>query len=318
VSICCHVEVRRRHYVIMTRSALVVVLLVAGCRDTPPAVPRPAEVGVARAAPAIARPAPAAAERAALRTRGIAAYERGDFAACTTLLEQAGDSYDAACCHARIGHADQAFGLLDRAFAEGFRDVDHLQVDADLASLHDDARWTPMVGALTRRVAAYRATINPELADIYAADQADRAGPHESIDWTVVSPRDLARRRRVDELIASGGAKVSDDYLHAAMVYQHGETLDDIQRANALARKAVELDPRNDTARWLVAASDDRALVRQHALQKWGTQYTKRDGTWVLEPYDRTTTDAERAEAGVPPLAEALARADAMNTAAGP
>jgi hypothetical protein len=76
---------------------------------------------------------------------------------------------------------------------------------------------------------------------------------------------------------------------------------------------AKGVDPHDRSARWLAAASEDRLLVRQGQLQKWGTQFGKKDGKWVLEDVDPAVTDEQRAEWDVPPLAEARERAEKMN-----
>ena len=260
-------------------------------------------------------PEPTAAERAHAKVEGLAAYDRQDWATCATLLARAGDWYDAACCSARGGDDAAAFVSLDRALAQGFRDAAHAGVDPDLASLHDDPRWPTFVASVEARHAAYAATLNAELLRLYEDDQADRAVPVDQIDWAAVTPRDQARRRRVDAIIAAGQAKVADDYYHAAMVYQHGDTPDDAGRAHDLALAAVKLDPGHDTARWLAAASLDRQLMYQGKPQRYGTQYKRLDGVWTVWDVDPTVTDDERAAWNVPPLAEALARAAAMNAA---
>ena len=251
--------------------------------------------------------------RAELERRGGAAYEKKDWSTCATLFEQAEDAYNAACCHALAGAADRAFAALARAIDDGFDDVEHLEADTDLTALHGDPRWTALIAALEQKTAAYRATLNTELAQIFEDDQADRSMPYEQIDWKEVGPRDKARERRVDEILAAGGARVADDYYHAAMVCQHGDGTAAIARAHELALKAIELDPRHRKGRWLAAASEDRLLVRQGRPQKWGTQYSKKDGTWVLDDVDPTITDEQRAEWEVPPLAEARAQADRLN-----
>ncbi len=128
-----------------------------------------------------------------------------------------------------------------------------------------------------------------------------------------MTPRDRARERRVDEILAAGGATSSADYYHAAMVWQHGEGVPAYEHAHALALMAVTLDPTNKTARWLTAASEDRLLVNQHKLQRYATQYTKRGGVWVLNEVDPAITDEQRATWEAPPLAVAQERARQMN-----
>ncbi len=154
--------------------------------------------------------------------------------------------------------------------------------------------------------------MNAELRGIYQADQADRQGEDLGPD---VAERDWARRRRVEALLAAGEAQDGPDFYHAAMVFQHGSGPEDFRRAHELALRAAELGHR--PGRWLAAAAYDRWLMNQGRPQKYGTQYTSAGDRWVLHEVDPETTDAERAEWDVPPLAEARRRAEAM-TAEGP
>lgn len=292
--------------------ALCVLSLWLACT---PATP-PSRTPAAAPATAAAAPSPPAAtsraQRRALHAKGMAAYDRKDFATCAAALEQAHDLYGAACCHAQAGARDAAFAALGRAIDEG-HDQD-IAKDTDLEPLHADPRWQRELAHLAARTAEHRRTLDPELTRLYDEDQADRnLGSYERIDWTKVAPRDEARRKRVDEILAAGGAKAADDYYHAAMVYQHGNSADEIQRAHDLAVKAVQLDPGHDAAKWLAAAAEDRKLMYENKPQKWGTQYKKIDGTWVLWPVDPAITDEQRDEWNVPPLAEARAQAARLN-----
>jgi hypothetical protein len=284
-------------------------LVLASCASsTPQPVTRPAPP------PAVApvvKPDPAEMER--LNAEGFAAYERKEWVVCADKLERAEKWYDAACCRAQAGQIDPAFALLDRAIGNGFRDAKHLENDPDLKPLHGDPRWARAFESIKTQVAAYRASVNGELLDLFEADQGDRTGGHGAIDWKVVGPRDEARRKRVDEIVAAGGAKVADDYYHAAMVYQHGSTILEIKRANELALKAVALDGDHPRARWLAAASEDRALMYDKKPQKYGTQFHKQGDVWELWEVDPAITDEERAKWNVPPLAAAKARAVQMN-----
>jgi len=267
--------------------------------------------------PAAAAPvrAPSRAERQALRFQAMEAYRKKDWATCAQRFDRAHDLYGSACCHAQAGDRDPAFALLVRAIDDGLRDQD-LERDSDLEPLHDDPRWPRELAHMAAKAAERSKTLNAELIQIHHDDQADRAvGAYEKIDWAKVAPRDQARRTRVDEILAAGGAKAADDYYHAAMVYQHGNSPDEIQRAHDLAVRAVELDPAHDAARWLAAASEDRKLMYEHKPQKWGTQYKKLDGTWVVWEVDPAITDAARAEWNVQPLAAAQAFVDRMNAA---
>ena len=289
---------------------MLLCLVLASCASSAPQpttkpAPPPAAAPVAQLDPAA---------KARLKTEGMAAYDSKDWVACADKLERAEDWYDAACCRAQAGQLEPAFALLDRAIADGFHDSKHLENDPDLKPLHEDPRWAAAFERIKTAVAAYRASINGELLDLFDADQGDRAGDHGAIDWKLVNPRDEARRKRVDEIVAAGGAKVADDYYHAAMVYQHGATIAEIKRANELALKAVAIDGKHERARWLAAASEDRALMYDKKPQKYGTQFQKQGDVWVLWEVDPTVTDEERAKWNVPPLAAAKARAVQMNT----
>lgn len=283
------------------------VALLVACA---PAAPRPQPPA------AVAAPAPSRAERRALKSRGMAAYRAKDYATCGALLAQARDRYDAACCHALAGNADAAFAQIALAIDEGQR-TRGIETDSDLASLHADPRWQRELAHRASWTAEHRKTLNAELAQLYEADQADRnTGGYEKIDWKAVAPRDQARRKRVDEIIAAGGARAADDYYHAAMVYQHGETGDEIQRAHDLAVKAVELDAKHDAAKWLAAAAEDRKLMYEGKPQKWGTQYKKLNGTWILWQVDPAITDDDRDQWNVQPLADAQAYVIELNAKA--
>lgn len=153
---------------------------------------------------------------------------------------------------------------------------------------------------------------NAELAALYEEDQGDRsAGP--DIDWEVVTPRDSLRRVRVQEMLAADEVRTSEDYRHAAMIFQHGSDTIAARLAHELALKAVELDSTNTSAKRLVAAAWDRYLMRKGEPQWYGTQYVN-DGPgtpWRLYDIDTTAvTDDERRQLNVPTLAEARARAE--------
>jgi hypothetical protein len=66
-------------------------------------------------------------------------------------------------------------------------------------------------------------------------------------------------------------------------------------------------------ARWLSAASYDRWQMYQGKPQKCGTNYIydgRKDPLWDVDP---ETTDEERATWDIPPLAEQLRKAEAVN-----
>jgi hypothetical protein len=268
----------------------------------------------------VPEPAPAAdpAKAAELRTAAQGAWMADDFATCADRLGEAlkyaaesqSDAYNAACCNARAGRTDEAFARLQAAVDLGYRKHAKMAGDPELESLRGDPRWEPLAAKVKAAEEAWLATINRELYDMFNADQADRKGDK---DWD--PKRDDERRARTEQILAEGGAKASIDWYHAAMIYQHGPTADDARKAHELAMKALSVEPVHEPARWLAAAAEDRALMREGKPQKWGTQFHRPDpdGPWLLWEVDPSVTDEERAKWNVPPLAEAQKRAEAMN-----
>ena len=243
-----------------------------------------------------------------LSRQARAAYDKAGFSACAALYFQAGEGYSAACCEARAGHADEAFAALERDAAKGQTKASDIEADADLATLRGDSRFPKLVAKFGASYEARAATLNRELLELYEQDQAER---QQQTPGPGLTEHDAERRARGAQLVAEGRAKVSDDYFHAAMLMQHGETSADFQQARDWAMKAVELDAHNDLARWLVAAATDRKLMTEKKPQLYGTQYSgdaSTGGMMKLWKVDPKVTDAERARWNVPSLREAKER----------
>jgi hypothetical protein len=147
------------------------------------------------------------------------------------------------------------------------------------------------------------------------ADQADRQVEPSLAQWKDIAKRDAARRAKVQAELAAGRVHTSADFYNAALVMQHGDTLEEIRMAHALATIAASIDPLDRSARWLKAASWDRLLLRQKKPQWYGTQYVRSgNGKWTLGQIDESAvTDADRIELAVPTLAEVKKRVELMN-----
>jgi hypothetical protein len=152
--------------------------------------------------------------------------------------------------------------------------------------------------------------MNDELKTLYDADLYEHA--HVSMNGTpeylAMRQRDQQRRQQVTKMIAAAALSTAEDYYHAARIFQHGDKPDDAWTAHQLALQSSQLGYR--PARWMAAAAYDRWLMYQGKPQKYGTQYVpdgKRQRLWDIDP---ATTDQERAEWDVPPLAEQLAKAE--------
>jgi hypothetical protein len=158
---------------------------------------------------------------------------------------------------------------------------------------------------------------NDQLREIMYADQADRQVAPSPDAWKDIAKRDAARRVKVQAELAAGRVHTSADFYNAALVMQHGDTLEEIRMAHALATIAASIDPLDRSARWLKAASWDRLLLRQKKPQWYGTQYIRdASGKWALYEMDESAvTDTDRIELAAPTLAEAKKRVEVMNGA---
>jgi hypothetical protein len=154
------------------------------------------------------------------------------------------------------------------------------------------------------------------LARIAAADQADREPGPNRIDWSVVGKRDAIRREQVMQLLNSGEIRTAEDYFDAALIFQHGDTMQDAQLALALATVASRMDPTNREAGVLTANAWDRVMTRAGKPQWYGTQYvrSKTTGKWELYPTEPgVITEAQRRAMGLPTLEEDRAHLEQIN-----
>ena len=164
-----------------------------------------------------------------------------------------------------------------------------------------------MEGVVTTLEGAADPAAEERVGELFTEDQAARSA--DTVDWATVAKEDEARRAEVLQYLVEGKVTSAPTLVEASFIFQHGDCPAHYQLANRLAEQAVELG--NADARWIYAATLDRYLRSVGEKQKFGTQYTSSDGcTFTLEPYDPDTTDKQRAEYDVPPLAEALARAE--------
>ncbi len=151
--------------------------------------------------------------------------------------------------------------------------------------------------------------MNEELISLYKTDRHEHVNPPKVNK--AMRRQDLERRERVMEIVEAEERDTAEDYYHAAWIMNHGDTPDDARHAHMLALRSSELGYRH--ARWLAAATYDCWQMYQGKPQKYGTNYVYdgyRDRLWDVTP---ETTDEERAEWDVPPLAEQLRKAEEAN-----
>jgi hypothetical protein len=171
--------------------------------------------------------------------------------------------------------------------------IDGLQVPVDVTGVQADS------------------VISKQIQDIVDADQAARnVEDFSKVDWAQISRDDTERRRALLVLIPK--AISANDFANIALVFQHGDCIPQYMLANHFARLGAA---GSKLARWLVAATLDRALMSNGRAQKYGTQYTSIGSTecFALYVVDPRTTDEERVTLGVPGLSEAIAQAKEFN-----
>lgn len=272
-----------------------------------------------------AAPAALGAEELPPRFReAVAAFLAGSYKECQIAFGRAAAeapraglaaraAYGAACCAALRLDLDGGFEALGLALANGFHDLERVLVDPRLEPLRSDGRWLRLVTLTEERQQAHQKTLDPELLRLYLELRQERGAPPAAEATAVAVERAAGRRRAAWARVEGGGVKQPEDAFHAAAVLVESDRLAEVERATGLARQALAGDPDLLAARPLVATGVDRGQMLAGKPQKFGTQLVEVDGKWKVYDVDPATTDAERAEWGLPPLAEAHARAAELN-----
>jgi hypothetical protein len=105
--------------------------------------------------------------------------------------------------------------VLHLAAAEGFRDLELLLADSDLAALRTDARWQPLVSSIRARTERWEKTLGDpalrrELLALKKADQDERepltkGGFKDRAALARVAANDKKRTARLKEIVAARG-----------------------------------------------------------------------------------------------------------------
>lgn len=131
-------------------------------------------------------------------------------------------------------------------------------------------------------------------------------------EYAALRRRDALRRQQVRAILRERSEPTADQLFAAAWILNHGDTAEEAIAAHDLAKRAAEEGLAS--ARWLAAAALDRSLMYSGRPQRYGTNIVP-DGVgyrlWDVEP---KTSDTERAEWNVPPLAEMRQRAAEMSS----
>lgn len=270
-------------------------------------------------------PATLGAEELPPRFRGaVADFLAGNYKECQIAFGRAAAeapraglaaraAYGAACCAAQRLDLDGGFEALGFALAKGFHDLERVLVDPRLEPLRSDGRWLRLVTLTEERQQVHQKTLDPDLLRLYLEQRQDRDSPATGAATAALVERAAARRRAAAERVEGGGVKKPEDAFHAASLLVESDRPAEVERAAGLARQALAGDPDLLAARPLVATAVDRGQMLAGKPQKFGTQLVEIAGQWKVYDVDPAVTDEERAEWGLPPLAEAHARAAELN-----
>ncbi|WP_158623946.1 DUF6624 domain-containing protein [Corallococcus llansteffanensis] len=294
--------------------ALLVSLNLAACaHSTAPSTP-----------PAAPAPQLSASERSALVTKAeqrIAANAPAEALPFYRQLWDAGERnpamlYNAACAASLAGQKPEALQWLERAADAGLDDAEHLTQDTDLVSLRDEPAFTQVVAKVRatdeKKNAAKEPALRDEVLQRMAVDQEVRRALFEG--GQKPSPEKLARLKQVDTdntawlkgVIAKHGwpgrTLVGERASKGVwLMVQHADLDRGFQKeCLALMEKALANGeaPKKD-----FAYLTDRVLVGEGKPQRYGTQFTEKDGVMVPQPIeDAAQVDARRASMGLDTL----------------
>ena len=152
-----------------------------------------------------------------------------------------------------------------------------------------------------------------DLYGLYVASLEDHDLASSQSTPAEVAERQDGRIELVRSEIRKGNVDSAEGHLWAAGVLSLGNEREDLELALEQAQRAFEGGEKRGGL--LIAEAIDKLLVMHDERQRFGTQLVldTRNGRWQLFPVDPATTDAERAELGLPPLADLAARAAQMN-----
>lgn len=154
------------------------------------------------------------------------------------------------------------------------------------------------------------------LKKLYQEDIADRehvTSWTDQVQLAQLKARDKTRRLQTKQFIDDQQLTEAIDYYHAALIFQHGDSVDDFQQAHHLARQSMNLG--FQPAKWMFASTYDRWQLSTGKPQVYATQFVLNEmGKWQLaEPIDRTFPDSERQKYGLPPLEKAVEEFEKRN-----
>ena len=137
---------------------------------------------------------------------------------------------------------------------------------------------------------------------LFKGDQADRDGNMEPEQMAENDRSRLEQAERIYKQYHNGDIELSAEDLSRLMIlFHHGGTQENYEKALELARAANEAGAEDGA--WLETIAEDRLMLEQHGVQKWGTQYDVTDNGLKRQPMmpdeESGVTDEMRERFGV-------------------
>lgn len=168
---------------------------------------------------------------------------------------------------------------------------------------HSLAPWLIVLGLVgCASIPAVVLDATPERMYAAMSEDMDRQGGSAGVfgeirDRQSARHAEMARRAEANELVSA------EDHFYAGAILVRSSNMQHLLLAESVGRKATILGDKRGGP--VAAEAVDRQALIEGTAQTFGTQYTYSylTGNWQLYIVDPSTTDADRAAVGLPPLA---------------
>lgn len=239
--------------------------------------------------------------------------------------KDSGDLYNAGCAAALAQENKKAFKWLNLAIDNGYEEIAHMQIDADLTSLHSEKDWKKTIDHLQKKLDVlevnYDKPLQKELLAIYTEDQGIR---HEFMK--IYKANGFKVNKQVDSIGKVMGYKDSINLIKVMkildekgwvgasvvgkqanqtlfLVIQHSD-LKYQQKYLPMMREAVK---KGNAKPGNLAYVEDRVALREGGKQLYGSQIWTNPTTrknFIAPLEDPDNVDKRRAEVGLGTLSD--------------
>ncbi|MBS1771708.1 MAG: hypothetical protein JST82_02520 [Bacteroidetes bacterium] len=235
------------------------------------------------------------------------------------------DRYNAACCWAMAGNKDSAMRYLTILGGGRYTRYNHVMIDPDLESLHNEPGWNAICEKLKANRLIGQTSLNIPLVEqldtIFREDQqyrmrfemtANKYGSESKEMQDLIKTATKSDELNIKKVIAIldkygwPGSDIAGDEGNNTifLVIQHAETPVQ-EKYLPMMREAVKNNKAKASA---LALLEDRVALAEGRKQIYGSQVSKMgDGPYTVDDIeDPANVDKRRSEVGLPPLAEYL------------